>query len=790
MNKKLPLLLILPCLLLGSIDAWSQAQMDPAEPDVALAKLWWPEQYNVWTPVGWPDHYFKFNVLYNGGLVILPATGSPNSLNFVGNDMQMMFCASADGHSWPMPQADLAFLREWDGGLGVQHWKPGHATPILETEYRNRDGMVMTTGMFAHMEGGGKVETALEPLYAWIRVSVKHVDGYEHPDNYKMSVMLSRLFMFHGDFEKLAPDIGVRPAGAPGLGTLSLVQEGKGYLVTNAEGKVRMAVYPSGGEEVTLTAEKEGLYNLCLGFKSEEGRYVDLLVPVLTCEKDVFEKEAALGYERALAEADRYWESRKPESAAVFDVPEPFLNEAVKMNLDFVPVIASKDYLNHEYCYISGTWGYDLLWSTPASFVGVMMDYLGYGDDVAKYDAVFAHTQGTAVAPGAAYKQHPGYLATPRHLKSIDWLTDHGAILWQVAMHGLLSGDEKFIAEWTEPIVKACDFIMEYSRSEHEGVPGLLPAATATDEGVSIQAVWILAWNYRGMYDAVRLLKKINHPRAGEFEAFLKEYKETFVREYRKVVESGPTWTDSAGRKRFRPSTTMSNVRSSFFHAFYLDGGPMVLVWAGLMDADDPIMRDLVDYFREGPNWELRKPFPWSCDRPVLEHEISSCEPCYSWNAFHSWQLGDRSHFLEAMYSVLVGAISQNTYISCEHRHGMQGTQFAFPFGFMLARLAVIDDLISEGDLHLLRLCPLAWLKSDYKTRFLRMPTEFGPVDLEMQLSADGKTLDVTYSLSKASNSIQTAPGEVVLHIPPVDGLKYVSVNGKRHPVRNGEIHL
>jgi hypothetical protein len=54
-----------------------------------------------------------------------------------------------------------------------------------------------------------------------------------------MSVLLSRLFMFHGDFEKLAPDIGVRPAGAPGLGTLSLVQEGKGYLVTNAEGKVR-----------------------------------------------------------------------------------------------------------------------------------------------------------------------------------------------------------------------------------------------------------------------------------------------------------------------------------------------------------------------------------------------------------------------------------------------------------------------------------------------------------------------------------------------------------------------
>ena len=762
------------------------------EPSVEVAKLWWPDVFNTWTPVSWPDHYFKFNVLYNGGIIICPSTKPwrPHSHVFAGNEMQLMFCASKDGHSWPLPQGpQVALLREWDGGLGIQHWEDGHAAPILETEYRSKDGVVMQTGMFAHIEGGGKTDTALEPLFAWIRVKVKHVDEYEHPDNYKMSVMLSRLFMFHTDYRKLSADFGILSANAPGLRDHTLEPDGKGYIVTNAEGKVRMAVYPSGGEEVTMTAEKEGLYNLCLGFKSEEGRYVDLLVPLLPCEKDVFEKEAALGYEKALAEADRHWASRKPESAAVFDVPEPFINKAVKSNIDFVPVIAEKDYVSHEYCYISGTLGYDALWSTPASFVGVMMDYLGYGDEVEKYDAVFAHTQGTVTPPGPSYRQHPGYFASPRHVVSIDWVSDHGAILWQVATHGLLTGDEKFIAEWTEPIVKACDCIMDYSRAEHDGVPGLLPPGSATDEGIAHQAVSILAWNYRGMYDAVRLLKKIGHPRAGEFEAFLKEYKETFVREYRKVVEAGPTWTDSAGRKRFRPSTTLSN-DSKVFYPFYLDAGPLVLVWAGLMDADDPIMRDMVDFFREGPNWELRKPFPYSCDRPVLEHEISSCEPCYSYNAFHSWQLGDRAHYLEAMYSILVGAISQNTFISCEHRHGMQGNQFAFPVGFILARLAVIDDLISEGDLHLLRFCPLAWLKSDYKTRFLRMPTEFGPVDLETQLSEDGRTLYVTFSHSWGSGLGQTPPREVVLHVPPVPGLKSVRVNGKKYSASKGEIHL
>ena len=770
------------------------ASAQTVEPSVEVAKSWWPEQYNVWTPFGWPDHYFKFNVLYNGGLVIAPSTGwKPHSAKFAGNDFQLMFCASRDGHSWPMPQAQLAILREWDGGLGVQYWMPGHETPVLETEYRNKDGVVMKTDMFAHIEGGGKVETALEPFYAWIRVSVNYVDVTDYPPAYKMSALLSRIFMNHSDWGKLAPDMGVIPGNAPGVGTLTLAKEGKGYIVTTEAGKVKMAVYPSDGEEVTLSEQAPGLYNLCMTFKSEVGKYVDLLVPMLPSDKDVFAREAAVGFDKALAEADRYWASCKPETAATFDVPEPFINEAVEQNMKFVPIIAEKDCDTGEYCYMSGTWGYDPLWSTPGSYVGVMMDYLGYLDDVKKYDAVFAHTQGTAVAPGAEYKQHPGYLATPRYARSIDWVSDHGAILWQVAMHGLLSGDEKFVAEWTEPIVKACDFIKEHSLSDHDGIAGLLPAGTATDEIVPRQAVWILAWNYRGMYDAVRLLKKINHPRAGEFEAFLKDFKEIFVREYRKLSEEGLRWTDSEGRERYLPATAMVNgntQRATFSHPFYLDTGPMVLVWAGLMDADDPIMRDVVDYFREGPHWTIRKPFPWSCDRPVLEHEISSCEPCYSWNAFHSWQLGDRAHFLEAMYSILVGAISQNTYISCEHRHGMQGNQFAFPFGFMLARLGIIDDLISEGDLHLLRLCPLAWLKSDYQSRFLGMPTEFGPVDLTLQLSKDGKTLNVTYSLSEVSNSIQSAPGKVVLHVPPVPGLKYVRVNGKKYPASKGEIKI
>ena len=31
--------------------------------------LRWPPQKNVWTPIGWKDHLFRFQVVYNSHLI-------------------------------------------------------------------------------------------------------------------------------------------------------------------------------------------------------------------------------------------------------------------------------------------------------------------------------------------------------------------------------------------------------------------------------------------------------------------------------------------------------------------------------------------------------------------------------------------------------------------------------------------------------------------------------------------------------------------------------------------------
>jgi len=215
-----------------------------------------------------------------------------------------------------------------------------------------------------------------------------------------------------------------------------------------------------------------------------------------------------------------------------------------------------------------------------------------------------------------------------------------------------------------------------------------------------------------------------------------------------------------------------------FSDAFYLDGGPMILVWAGLLPAGDELMRASVAFFREGPDTQLYGYRSNPLARPILVHEISTCEPCYSWNIFHSWQLADRPRFLEGLYSLFLGSLSKQTYIAAEHRHGIQCTQCATYLAFNLARLSVIDDEIVENELHLLRLCPTAWLTSTSDSVFEKMPTLYGVVNLRFRLSDDKKTLSIVFS-----GDWREKPSKIIVHTPAL-GLEHVIVNGKRQPAR------
>lgn len=762
---------------------------ESAEPNIALAKAWWPDQRNVWTPIGWKDHYFRFNVLYNGTVIVEPAPNwapmREHSKKYLKQDFMLSFFPTGSGTPPPLP-AELTSQWRIDGGRGIQGWRTDKETPVLYTDFPLQEGIVVRKEIFANVKGSKDVVTGIEPLYAWIRLSVIKVDKDRFSGVIPIATQLSRVYFVHNQRylqeDGITVDIDPKLAAYPKTLSLATFAENgeKGYRVLEPDNKVRLVVLPTDEHRnITFSTVDSGVYNLRIDLNAQIGDKVDLLVPMLPEELQEISSERLLGFNGALDQAEPYWQY-KPATAARINVPEDYVNRWLSQSVKFAEIIAEKDYVNGEYTFLSGSWGYDNLWSTPTSMTSHMfLSLLGYHESVGKHLELFRTNQGTVKPPGPAYVLHPGYYSTPKTLTAFDWLTDHGAILHQVSTHALLSKDPVFIANWTESIVKACDFIKDMSaKTNFEGVKGLLPPGTATDEIFPVQAVWNIAWNYKGLHTAVEFLQSINHPRAAEFAAFAAKFKETFVTEYHKLAAQGETWLDRDGNRRVKPPTNLTlkpTPHHPFTDAFYLDTGPLVLVWAGLMDADDPVMRSVLDFFRDGPNRDFYGTRFNPLCRPFLNKEISTCEPVYSWNVFHSWQLNDRKHFLEGLYSLLLGATSQQTFISCEHRHGIQGTMFATPLAFTMMRLAMIDDEIETDALHLLRICPQAWISSEEETVFENMPTKYGVVDLKIKKSEDGKTLIVSFN-----GAWSKKPEKIKIHVPSA-AFEKVMINGKRY---------
>lgn len=284
---------------------------------------------------------------------------------------------------------------------------------------------------------------------------------------------------------------------------------------------------------------------------------------------------------------------------------------------------------------------------------------------------------------------------------------------------------------------------------------------------------------FKGLDTTVKLLEKLNHPRAQECRAIRDKFEAGFTAAFLAQLEKEPRWKDSAGKShQLLPDFLTDSAPHLYDDAFLLDTGAMVLPWAGLFDAGDPRMIAFENYFRSGPPTLLWGPRSSPISRAILIHELSTCEPCYSWNIVNSWKRGDRGLFLKGLYSLFTGAISTQTYINCEHRNAMYGTVFVAPLMTWLMRQAIIDDQLADGELHLLRLCPLAWVSRSEETVFRNMPTEYGPADVSWQLSEDGATLDV-----KFAGRWRDKPGAVILYAPPVAGLKSVLLNGKAIPV-------
>ena len=211
---------------------------------------------------------------------------------------------------------------------------------------------------------------------------------------------------------------------------------------------------------------------------------------------------------------------------------------------------------------------------------------MGFHEDAARYLEIYRHSQGNTPPPAGHCLPHPGFLSIPEKYSYIRWINEHGAILWAVSEHYLLTRDEAFLNKWLPSILAACQWVYDQRRhTDHPGVTGILPPAIATDEKQPDQYIWNDGWVYKGLTTAIKVLKSINHPEAANWANEAAEYKVRFNEVFSEVCKQMPAWkADDGTERRLIPTKITGDTTEILRHAFYLDTGPLFLAFSGLVD--------------------------------------------------------------------------------------------------------------------------------------------------------------------------------------------------------------
>jgi hypothetical protein len=151
---------------------------------------------------------------------------------------------------------------------------------------------------------------------------------------------------------------------------------------------------------------------------------------------------------------------------------------------------------------------------------------------------------------------------------------------------------------------------------------------------------------------------------------------------------------------------------------------------------------------------------------------------------------GDQEMALEELYAVLVHTSS--THAGFEYTVRPWGTRDVYhnltPHGWFAAKYRTLlrNMLVrEEGDaLHVLSALSPAWLGVGDSLVVRDAPTEFGPVDLRLDVAND-----TTATLAVASRFTRP-PSEVVVHVPWFVDVRGAEVDGRRVTVEGGVLRL
>lgn len=122
----------------------TQRQITGVEPTLEEAVNYWPDMENIYTPVGWPDHMHRFNVLWNGAILAKPNLNRRTTqYEGLGAFIRLLPRSEKEAKYNYVPGTFQ------DINYTDQLWQENTPAPVLLSR-SYKDGVILQSAVFAH----------------------------------------------------------------------------------------------------------------------------------------------------------------------------------------------------------------------------------------------------------------------------------------------------------------------------------------------------------------------------------------------------------------------------------------------------------------------------------------------------------------------------------------------------------------------------------------------------------------------------------------------------------------
>jgi hypothetical protein len=527
------------------------------------------------------------------------------------------------------------------------------------------------------------------------------------------------------------------------------------------------------------------------------------------------EKLSSLDYSAERQRVVSYWRDIVNEFKS-FDVPERKFNEMERSVIAHIRMSTTKDPKSGLFMVPAASFGYQVF-SNESAFQIIYLDKIGDHRTAESYLETFLKLQGTDPMPGTFTGNqsavfHGGRVDNEYNYTMGPYNLDHGAVLWALGQHYLMSRDSVWLKHASPKMLLAADWIIEQRNQtkimDEDGVPvlhyGLLPAGRLEDN--QDWGFWfaVNAYAYLGLHTTAEAFKKAGLPQAARLEKEAQNYLHDLKTSVRRSSELSPVvhlrnntyvpFIPSRAYQRFRyfgpmqsgyysrygKHTSLTYRLSATREALY---GPMILIATGILDPLDPLSEAILD------DWEDNITLSSSLGQHI--HGVVDDEYWFSRGGMvfqPNLQNPVQSYLLRNEIPAAIRGI-YNSMVSCMYRDINAFTEEYRRWGVGSGPMYKIPDearflnrvcdmlVLEAGDeLWLAPGTPKYWLEPGKIIKLYNAATIFGNVSYELKSGTNPNTVEGSINLPDA-----IPPHKVKLFVraPFEKPVKSVLVNGK-----------